>query len=161
MATTTETASYPDHHLSTVFLSLPAPDPFVHSSFHEAYTLPGFLIRSIEYHYIIQPTDCKCEQWWAGIACDVGLQEFWSPWFAQDSGEIVAYEAYILVIFGLAIFFQQFIMYIMYVRIKQLLQELDTIEGKIKINDNELENLLQRVEEFKNINYGDEWQKSS
>jgi predicted Holliday junction resolvase-like endonuclease len=73
----------------------------------------------------------------------------------------VAYEAYILVIFGLAIFFQQFIMYIMYVRIKQLLQELDTIEGKIKINDSELENLLQRVEEFKNINYGDEWQKSS
>jgi hypothetical protein len=73
----------------------------------------------------------------------------------------VAYEGYILVIFGLAIFFQQFIMYVMYVRIKQLLQELDTIEGKIKINDNELENLLQRVEEFKNINYGDEWQKSS
>jgi len=73
----------------------------------------------------------------------------------------VAYEGYILVIFGLAIFFQQFIMYIMYVRIKQLLRELDTIEGKIRINDTELENLIQRVEEFKNINYGDEWQKSS
>jgi hypothetical protein len=64
-----------------------------------------------------------------------------------------------MVIFGLAIFFQQFIMYLMYVRIKQLLRELDTIEGKIKINDNELENLMQRVEEFKNINYGDEWQR--
>jgi hypothetical protein len=73
----------------------------------------------------------------------------------------MAYEAYVLVIFGLAIFFQQFIMYIMYVRIKQLLLELDTIEGKIKINDNELENLMQRVEEFKHYNYGDEWQKSS
>jgi hypothetical protein len=71
----------------------------------------------------------------------------------------MAYEGYILVIFGLAIFFQQFIMYLMYVRIKQLLQELDTIEGKIKINDNELENLMQRVEEFKLINYGDEWQR--
>jgi len=71
----------------------------------------------------------------------------------------VAYEGYILVIFGLAIFFQQFIMYLMYVRIKQLLRELDTIEGKIKINDNELENLMQRVEEFKSMNYGDEWQK--
>jgi cell division protein FtsL len=71
----------------------------------------------------------------------------------------VAYEGYILVIFGLAIFFQQFIMYLMYVRIKQLLRELDTIEGKIKINDNELENLMQRVEEFKRMNYGDEWQK--
>jgi hypothetical protein len=64
-----------------------------------------------------------------------------------------------MVIFGLAIFFQQFIMYLMYVRIKQLLRELDTIEGKIKVNDNELENLMQRVEEFKNINYGDEWQR--
>jgi len=74
---------------------------------------------------------------------------------------VASYEGYILVIFGIAIFFQQFIMYIMYVRIKQLLRELDTIEGKIKINDTELENLLQRVEEFKNINYGDEWQKSS
>jgi len=73
----------------------------------------------------------------------------------------VAFEAYVLVIFGLAIFFQQFIMYIMYVRIRQLLRELDAIEGKIKINDNELENLMQRVEEFKHISYGDEWQKSS
>jgi hypothetical protein len=74
---------------------------------------------------------------------------------------VASYEGYILVIFGIAIFFQQFIMYIMYVRIKQLLRELDAIEGKIKINDTELENLIQRVEEFKNINYGDEWQKSS
>ncbi|MCX6681940.1 MAG: hypothetical protein NTY71_03000 [Methanoregula sp.] len=73
----------------------------------------------------------------------------------------MAYEAYLLVIFGLAIFFQQFIMYLMYVRIKQLIRELDTIEGKIKISDNELENLIQRVEEFKYYNYGDEWQKSS
>jgi len=73
----------------------------------------------------------------------------------------MAYEAYILVIFGLAIFFQQFIMYLMFVRIKQLLRELDTIEGRIKINDTELENLMQRVDEFKRFTYGDEWQKSS
>ncbi|MGD1004419.1 MAG: hypothetical protein ABR887_03270 [Methanoregulaceae archaeon] len=71
----------------------------------------------------------------------------------------MAYEAFLLVIFGLAIFFQQFIMYLMYVRIRQLISELDTIEGKIKINDTELENLMQRVDEFKRINYGDEWQK--
>lgn len=71
----------------------------------------------------------------------------------------MAYEAFLLVIFGLAIFFQQFIMFLMYVRIRQLISELDTIEGKIKINDTELENLMQRVDEFKRINYGDEWQK--
>lgn len=76
-------------------------------------------------------------------------------------GETMAYEAYILVIFGLAIFFQQFIMYLMFVRIKQLLRDLDGIEGKIKINDTELENLMQRVDEFKRVSYGDEWQKSS
>jgi hypothetical protein len=73
----------------------------------------------------------------------------------------MAYEAYILVIFGLAIFFQQFIMYLMYVRIRQLLRDLDLMEGKIKVNDTELENLLQRVDEFKRASYGDEWQKSS
>jgi hypothetical protein len=73
----------------------------------------------------------------------------------------MAYEAYILVIFGLAIFFQQFIMYLMYVRIKQLLHDLDAVEGRIKINDTELENLMQRVDEFKRFTYGDEWQKSS
>jgi hypothetical protein len=49
----------------------------------------------------------------------------------------------------------------MYVRIRQLLKELDAIEGKIKVNDNYLDNLMERVEEFKHINYGDEWQKSS
>ncbi len=73
----------------------------------------------------------------------------------------MAYESYILIIFGLAIFFQQFIMYIMYVRIKQLLHELDTIESKIKFTDTELDNLMQRVEEYKHSNYGDEWQKST
>jgi len=74
-------------------------------------------------------------------------------------GETMAYETLLLIIFGLAIFFQQFIMYLMYVRIRQLISELNTIEGKIKINDTELENLMQRVDEFKRINYGDEWQK--
>ena len=73
----------------------------------------------------------------------------------------MAYESYILVIFGMAIFFQQFIMYVMYVRIKQLLHELDSIEDKIKFTDTELDNLMQRVEEYKRSNYGDEWQKSS
>lgn len=72
---------------------------------------------------------------------------------------IMAYESYILVIFGLAIFFQQFIMYVMYVRIKQLLHELNSIEDKIKFTDTELDNLMQRVEEYKRSNYGDEWER--
>ena len=61
----------------------------------------------------------------------------------------MAYEGYMLVLFGAVIVVQQFIIYLMYVRIRQLLKEIDAIEGKIKITDTELENLVLRVEEFK------------
>jgi hypothetical protein len=65
---------------------------------------------------------------------------------------IMAYEGYMLVLFGAVIVLQQFIMYLMYVRIRQLLNEIDAIEGKIRITDTELENLITRVEEFKRSN---------
>ena len=61
----------------------------------------------------------------------------------------MAYEGYMLVLFGGVIVVQQFIIYLMYVRIRQLLDEIDAIEGKIAITDTELENLISRVEEFK------------
>jgi len=64
----------------------------------------------------------------------------------------MAYEGYMLVLFGGVIVVQQFIIYLMYVRIRQLLDEIDGIEGKIKITDTELENLITRVEEFKRGN---------
>jgi cell division protein FtsL len=64
----------------------------------------------------------------------------------------MAYEGYMLVLFGCVIVIQQFIIYLMYVRIRQLLNEIDAIEGKIKITDTELENLITRVEEFKRGN---------
>jgi cell division protein FtsL len=67
-------------------------------------------------------------------------------------GDLMAYEGYMLVLFGGVIVVQQFIIYLMYVRIRQLLNEIDSIEGKIKITDTELENLIQRVEEFKRCN---------
>jgi cell division protein FtsL len=57
-----------------------------------------------------------------------------------------------LVLFGAVIVVQQFIIYLMYVRIRQLLEEVDSIEGKIRITDTELENLIARVEEFKRGN---------
>jgi septum site-determining protein MinD len=72
----------------------------------------------------------------------------WSKIF----GEIMAYEGIMLVLFGGVIVVQQFIIYLMYVRIRQLLDEIDSIEGKIKITDTELENLISRVEEFKRGN---------
>jgi hypothetical protein len=41
----------------------------------------------------------------------------------------------------------------MYVRIRQLLDEIDSIEGKVKITDTELDNLISWVEEFKGDNF--------
>ena len=64
----------------------------------------------------------------------------------------MAYEGYMLVLFGGVIVVQQFIIYLMYVRIRQLLDEVDSIEGKIRITDTELDNLISRVEEFKRGN---------
>ena len=63
--------------------------------------------------------------------------------------EIMAFEGYMVVLFGAVMVVQQFIMYLMYVRIRQLLTEINSIEGKMKITDNELDCLIQKVEEFK------------
>ena len=54
-----------------------------------------------------------------------------------------------LVLFGIVIVIQQGIIYLMFVRIRQLLGELGTIHGRIRMTDTELENLISRVEEFK------------
>ncbi|MHB8164950.1 MAG: hypothetical protein ACYDDV_11550 [Methanoregula sp.] len=64
----------------------------------------------------------------------------------------MTYEGYLLVLFGIVIVVQQFIIYLMNVRIRQLLREIDTMHGKIKVTDTELENLITRVEEFKRGN---------
>jgi hypothetical protein len=61
----------------------------------------------------------------------------------------MAYEEYMLVLFGVVIVTQQVIIYLMYVRIRQLLRELGSIHGRMRMTDTELENLISRVEEFK------------
>ncbi|MDD1685447.1 hypothetical protein [Methanoregula sp.] len=61
----------------------------------------------------------------------------------------MAYEGYMLVLFGGVIVAQLFIIYLMYVRIRQLLQEVESVAGRIRVTDTELENLISRVEEFK------------
>jgi cell division protein FtsL len=57
-----------------------------------------------------------------------------------------------LILFGSVIVIQLFIIYLMYVRIRQLHTEIDVVDNKIKITDTELENLIQRVSEFKRNN---------
>ncbi|HVP97182.1 hypothetical protein [Methanoregula sp.] len=61
----------------------------------------------------------------------------------------MAFESYMVVLFGTVIVVQQFIMYLMYVRIRQLLTEINAIEGKMRITDHELDTLIQKVEDFK------------
>jgi len=61
----------------------------------------------------------------------------------------MAFESYMVILFGAVIVIQQFIMYLMYVRIRQLLNEINSIEGKMKITDHELDSLIQKVEKFK------------
>lgn len=61
----------------------------------------------------------------------------------------MAYEGYMLVLFGIVIVVQQLIIYLMYVRIRQLLRDMDSMSGRMRMTDTELENLITRVEEFK------------
>lgn len=44
-----------------------------------------------------------------------------------------------------------FIMYVMYVRIQQLLTEVDALTGRMEITGNELEQLTRNVEEYKRM----------
>jgi len=47
----------------------------------------------------------------------------------------MAYEGYLLILFGGVIVVQQSVIYLMYVRIRQLLKEINSMDSKIKITD--------------------------
>jgi cell division protein FtsB len=57
----------------------------------------------------------------------------------------------LLIVFGIVIVVLLFIMYVMLVRIRQLLGEYDQMESRMKVTDNELEELTRNVEEFKKL----------
>lgn len=57
----------------------------------------------------------------------------------------------LLIILGIVIVLQLFIMYIMYVRIQQLLTEVDVLGSRMRITDSELEALTKNVEKFKQL----------
>lgn len=57
----------------------------------------------------------------------------------------------LLIILGIVIVLQLFIMYIMYVRIQQLLSEVDVLGSRMSITDSELEALTKNVEKFKQL----------
>jgi len=68
---------------------------------------------------------------------------------SEGEGKNRAFESYMGILFGAVIVIQQFIMYLMYVRIRHLLNEINSIEGKMKITNHELDCPIQKFEEFK------------
>jgi len=60
-------------------------------------------------------------------------------------------DTILIILFGIVILIQLCIMYVMYVRIRQLLDECDQMAGRIDLADNELEELAKNVEELKKL----------
>jgi predicted PurR-regulated permease PerM len=56
-----------------------------------------------------------------------------------------------LILFGIIILVLLFVVYVMYVRIQQLLNDFDQMESKMKITDSEIEALARNVEEIKRL----------
>ncbi len=63
----------------------------------------------------------------------------------------MTFETILLIIFGLIILALLFVVYIMYVRIQQLLREFDQMESRMKVTDSEIEALARNVEEIKKL----------
>lgn len=63
----------------------------------------------------------------------------------------MTFETLLLMIFGIIILVLLFVVYIMYVRIQQLLREFDQMESRMKVTDSEIEALARNVEEIKKL----------
>jgi hypothetical protein len=60
-------------------------------------------------------------------------------------------ETIVIILFGIVILIQLCVMYVMYVRIRQLLDECDQMAGRIDLTGSELEELAKNVEELKKL----------
>ncbi len=60
-------------------------------------------------------------------------------------------NALMIVLLSVTIICLLFIMYVMYVRIQQLLTEVDALTGRMEITGSELEQLTRNVEEYKRM----------
>jgi cell division protein FtsL len=63
----------------------------------------------------------------------------------------MTFETILLIIFGVIILTLLFVVYIMYVRIQQLLREFDQMESRMRVTDSEIEALARNVEEIKKL----------
>lgn len=60
-------------------------------------------------------------------------------------------EGVMLILFGIVIVFLLFVVKLMHTRINQLLTEIHSLDGKVNLTSNEIEQLTKNVEQFKNI----------
>lgn len=60
-------------------------------------------------------------------------------------------EAILLPVLTIVILFEIFLMYLMHIRMKQLIDEVTLLNSKMEITDVELEVLTKNVEEFKRL----------
>ncbi len=60
-------------------------------------------------------------------------------------------ESVLLPVLTIVILFEIFVMYLMHVRMKQLMSEVTLLNSKMEITDVELEVLTKNVEEFKRL----------
>lgn len=60
-------------------------------------------------------------------------------------------ESVLLPVLTIVILFEIFLMYLMHIRMKQLMSEVTLLNSKMEITDVELEVLTKNVEEFKRL----------
>lgn len=60
-------------------------------------------------------------------------------------------EQYLLMIFGIIIILLIFLLFIMWVRIRQLMHDMETIGNMLRDTDSELDVLARNVEEIKKL----------
>jgi len=60
-------------------------------------------------------------------------------------------EQFLLTIFGIVIVLLIFLVYIMWVRIRQLMHDMETMQSRIRYTDSELDALTRNVEEIKKL----------
>ena len=60
-------------------------------------------------------------------------------------------EQFLLTLFGIVIVLLIFLVYIMWVRIRQLMHDMETMQSRIRYTDSELDALTRNVEEIKKL----------
>ncbi|WP_460006959.1 hypothetical protein [Methanogenium cariaci] len=66
---------------------------------------------------------------------------------------VTSAEGMMLILFGVVIVFLLFVVKLMHTRINQLLKEMNSLNGKVNLTSNEIEELTKNVKEFKDIKF--------